>query len=225
MDSIGRCGAFLGKFSNLTCDDGESGAFTRELTLAALNGHSDGDDSDSADEIETTSEEEQALAIGPLDLLHLSTSPTSGEPTTTPAGRVPEMPVADYEVVIGLEVHTHLKTRSKLFSPAPVRYGEEPNHSVHPVCLALPGVLPVLNRRAVDYGHANGILVGAGSDAHVPGAIGASYMVMPDFDGPRSFLDALAEGRIVGHHYDKPRPWTPRIVPSVDDPIASSGSG
>ncbi len=60
------------------------------------------------------------------------------------------MAVSGWEVVIGLEVHTHLRTRSKLFSPAPVRYGEEPNHSVHPVCLALPGVLPVLNRRAVE---------------------------------------------------------------------------
>jgi aspartyl-tRNA(Asn)/glutamyl-tRNA(Gln) amidotransferase subunit B len=59
-------------------------------------------------------------------------------------------PHPDYEVVIGLEVHTHLRTASKLFSPAPVAYGAPPNHSVHPVCLALPGVLPVLNRRAVE---------------------------------------------------------------------------
>ncbi len=57
----------------------------------------------------------------------------------------------EYEVVIGLEVHCQLRTESKLFSPAPVRYGEEPNHSVHPVCLALPGVLPVLNSREVEY--------------------------------------------------------------------------
>ena len=57
----------------------------------------------------------------------------------------------EYEVVIGLEVHCQLRTESKLFSPAPVRYGEEPNHSVHPICLALPGVLPVLNGRAVEY--------------------------------------------------------------------------
>jgi len=55
-----------------------------------------------------------------------------------------------YEVVIGLEVHTHLKTETKLFSPAPVRYGEEPNHSVHVIDLALPGVLPVLNERVVE---------------------------------------------------------------------------
>ena len=61
-------------------------------------------------------------------------------------------PHPDYEVVIGLEVHVHLRTESKLFSPAPVRYGEKPNHSVHPICLALPGVLPVLNSRAVELG-------------------------------------------------------------------------
>jgi aspartyl-tRNA(Asn)/glutamyl-tRNA(Gln) amidotransferase subunit B len=54
-----------------------------------------------------------------------------------------------YEMVIGLEVHTHLKTKSKLFSPAPVTYGAAPNHSVHPIDLALPGVLPVLNERVV----------------------------------------------------------------------------
>jgi aspartyl-tRNA(Asn)/glutamyl-tRNA(Gln) amidotransferase subunit B len=59
-------------------------------------------------------------------------------------------PHPDYEVVIGLEVHTQLRTASKLFSPAPVSWGEPPNHSVHPVCLALPGVLPVLNARAVE---------------------------------------------------------------------------
>src|SRR5690606_5075975 len=55
-----------------------------------------------------------------------------------------------WETVIGLEVHTHLKTASKLFSPAPVRYGEAPNHAVHAIDLALPGVLPVLNERAVE---------------------------------------------------------------------------
>ena len=55
-----------------------------------------------------------------------------------------------YEVVIGLEVHTHLATCSKLFSPAPVRYGDAPNHNVHPIDLAMPGVLPVLNERVVE---------------------------------------------------------------------------
>ena len=54
-----------------------------------------------------------------------------------------------YEVVIGLEVHTHLKTESKLFSPAPVRYGDAPNHDVHPIDLGMPGVLPVLNEKVI----------------------------------------------------------------------------
>jgi aspartyl-tRNA(Asn)/glutamyl-tRNA(Gln) amidotransferase subunit B len=61
-------------------------------------------------------------------------------------------PRADYEVVIGLEVHVHMRTASKLFSPAPVRYGDPPNHATHPLDLGLPGVLPVLNRRAVELG-------------------------------------------------------------------------
>lgn len=55
-----------------------------------------------------------------------------------------------YEPVIGLEVHTHLRTESKLFSPAPVAYGDAPNHNTHPIDLALPGVLPVLNRGVID---------------------------------------------------------------------------
>jgi aspartyl-tRNA(Asn)/glutamyl-tRNA(Gln) amidotransferase subunit B len=40
-------------------------------------------------------------------------------------------PHGDYEVVIGLEVHVHMRTESKLFSPAPVRYGVTPNHATH----------------------------------------------------------------------------------------------
>ncbi|MEM9134538.1 MAG: PHP domain-containing protein [Actinomycetota bacterium] len=73
-----------------------------------------------------------------------------------------------------------------------------------------------LNQQAVDYGHAHGLAVGAGSDAHVPGAFGAAYVEMPDFDGPTEFVESLRQGRLVWHHYDKPRPWTPRIVPSID---------
>ncbi|MDG2052108.1 MAG: Asp-tRNA(Asn)/Glu-tRNA(Gln) amidotransferase subunit GatB, partial [Myxococcota bacterium] len=55
-----------------------------------------------------------------------------------------------YEPVIGLEVHTHLKTASKLFSPAPVYYGRDPNHGIVPIDIGLPGVLPVLNERVVE---------------------------------------------------------------------------
>ncbi|HOO77366.1 MAG TPA: Asp-tRNA(Asn)/Glu-tRNA(Gln) amidotransferase subunit GatB [bacterium] len=55
-----------------------------------------------------------------------------------------------WETVIGLEVHVQLKTESKLFCSCPVGWGGEPNSRVCPVCLGLPGVLPVLNRRAVE---------------------------------------------------------------------------
>ena len=78
--------------------------------------------------------------------------------------------------------------------------------------------LKSLNQKAVEYGQANGLAVGAGSDAHVPSAIGAAYVAMPDFDGPAEFLSSMRAGYIVGHHYDKARPWTPRIVPSIADP-------
>ncbi len=69
---------------------------------------------------------------------------------TAASGARSSGPHSRYGVVIGLEVHAQLRTESKLFSPAPVSYGEKPNHSVHEVCLALPGVLPVLNARAVE---------------------------------------------------------------------------
>jgi predicted metal-dependent phosphoesterase TrpH len=77
--------------------------------------------------------------------------------------------------------------------------------------------LESLNRRAAAYAAEHGLLAGAGSDAHVPAALGAAYVEMPDFTDAASFLVALGSGRIVGHHSDPPRPWTPRIVPSVPD--------
>jgi len=53
-----------------------------------------------------------------------------------------------YEMVVGLEVHVQLKTRTKLFCGCPTDFGAPPNSHVCPVCLGLPGVLPVLNREA-----------------------------------------------------------------------------
>jgi len=57
----------------------------------------------------------------------------------------------DYEAVIGLEVHVHLATDSKLFCACPNSFGDEPNTNVCEVCAGMPGVLPVLNRKAVEY--------------------------------------------------------------------------
>ena len=56
----------------------------------------------------------------------------------------------EYEAVIGLEVHAQLLTRSKIFCPCPTIFGAPPNTQICPVCLGMPGVLPVLNRRAVE---------------------------------------------------------------------------
>ena len=63
----------------------------------------------------------------------------------------------EWETVVGLEVHVELATDTKLFSAAPSRFGDEPNTNVTPVCLGLPGSLPVLNRRAVDLAIAVGL--------------------------------------------------------------------
>lgn len=58
----------------------------------------------------------------------------------------------NFETVIGLEVHVELKTESKIFSPAPAHFGAEPNTNTNVVDLGMPGVLPVLNKKAVEYG-------------------------------------------------------------------------
>jgi aspartyl-tRNA(Asn)/glutamyl-tRNA(Gln) amidotransferase subunit B len=58
--------------------------------------------------------------------------------------------IAKYEPVIGLEVHVQLGTRTKIFCGCPVEFGALPNSNVCPVCLGLPGALPVLSREAVE---------------------------------------------------------------------------
>ncbi|HET97641.1 MAG TPA: Asp-tRNA(Asn)/Glu-tRNA(Gln) amidotransferase subunit GatB [Desulfurivibrio alkaliphilus] len=57
----------------------------------------------------------------------------------------------EFETVIGLEVHAQLKTRSKIFCGCSTEFGRPPNSNTCPVCLGLPGVLPVLNRRVVEF--------------------------------------------------------------------------
>jgi len=66
-----------------------------------------------------------------------------------------------WEVVIGLETHAQLTTQSKIFSGAPIRFGAEPNTQACPVDLALPGVLPVMNKGAVERAIRFGLAVGA----------------------------------------------------------------
>ncbi len=66
-------------------------------------------------------------------------------------GIAPEV-MAKYEVVIGLEVHVQLLTQTKIFCACSTRFGDAPNVNTCPVCLGLPGTLPVLNKRAVELG-------------------------------------------------------------------------
>ncbi|MGA1690759.1 MAG: Asp-tRNA(Asn)/Glu-tRNA(Gln) amidotransferase GatCAB subunit B, partial [Sedimenticolaceae bacterium] len=56
-----------------------------------------------------------------------------------------------WEVVIGLEIHTQLATNSKIFSGSSTAFGAEPNTQANLVDLGMPGVLPVLNKRAVEF--------------------------------------------------------------------------
>ena len=67
----------------------------------------------------------------------------------TESAMSPEL-LAKYEPVIGLEVHVQLATKTKIFCGCSTRFGDSPNSNVCPVCLGLPGTLPVLNKRAVE---------------------------------------------------------------------------
>ena len=57
----------------------------------------------------------------------------------------------DYEVVMGLEVHAELSTNTKIFCSCPTKFGAEPNTQVCPICMAMPGTLPTLNEKVVEY--------------------------------------------------------------------------
>jgi aspartyl-tRNA(Asn)/glutamyl-tRNA(Gln) amidotransferase subunit B len=68
--------------------------------------------------------------------------------------------VSAWEPVIGLEIHVQLKTRTKMFCGCELSFGEEPNTRTCPVCLGLPGTLPVTNAEAVHYGLMMGLALG-----------------------------------------------------------------
>ncbi|QSQ17968.1 Asp-tRNA(Asn)/Glu-tRNA(Gln) amidotransferase subunit GatB [Myxococcus landrumensis] len=67
------------------------------------------------------------------------------------------MPVSDFQPVIGLEVHAQLLTKSKIFCGCSTAFGAEPNRNTCPVCLGMPGVLPVLNARVVEFAIRTGL--------------------------------------------------------------------
>ena len=67
------------------------------------------------------------------------------------------MPVSDFQPVIGLEVHAQLLTHSKIFCACSTQFGAVPNANTCPVCLGLPGVLPVLNKRVVEFAVRTGL--------------------------------------------------------------------
>nr|HML49525.1 Asp-tRNA(Asn)/Glu-tRNA(Gln) amidotransferase GatCAB subunit B [Clostridia bacterium] len=62
-----------------------------------------------------------------------------------------------YETIVGLEIHVELATASKAFCPCTTRFGGAPNTHVCPVCMGLPGALPVLNRQMVEFAVSAGL--------------------------------------------------------------------
>lgn len=67
------------------------------------------------------------------------------------------MPKEDYEIVIGLEVHSELSTKTKIFCSCSAEFGGDPNTHCCPVCMAMPGTLPVLNEKVLEYAIKAGI--------------------------------------------------------------------
>lgn len=66
----------------------------------------------------------------------------------------------DYEVVMGLEVHSELSTKTKIFCSCKTNFGGEPNTQTCPICMAMPGTLPVLNEKVVEYAVKAGLATG-----------------------------------------------------------------
>lgn len=96
-----------------------------------------------------------------------------------------------YEVVIGLEVHAQLKTKSKIFAPDSTEFGAEPNSHTSTITLGMPGVLPVLNKECVNMG----ILLGLALDCEIPARC--------KFDRKQYFYPDLPKGYQISQ-FDEP---------------------
>ena len=96
-----------------------------------------------------------------------------------------------YEVVIGLEVHAQLKTKSKIFAPDGTEFGQEQNTQTSPITLGMPGVLPVLNKEVVNMG----ILTGLALNCEIPNHC--------KFDRKQYFYPDLPKGYQISQ-YDEP---------------------
>ncbi|MCX7917160.1 MAG: Asp-tRNA(Asn)/Glu-tRNA(Gln) amidotransferase GatCAB subunit B, partial [bacterium] len=64
----------------------------------------------------------------------------------------------EYEIIIGLEVHVELLTKTKMFCSCSTEFGAEPNSQICPICTGMPGVLPVINKRAIELAIKTGIV-------------------------------------------------------------------
>lgn len=96
-----------------------------------------------------------------------------------------------YEVVIGLEVHAQLKTKSKIFAPDGTEFGNEQNTQISPITLGMPGVLPVLNKGVVDMAILTGL------------ALGSKIPNRCKFDRKQYFYPDLPKGYQISQ-YDEP---------------------
>ncbi len=96
-----------------------------------------------------------------------------------------------YEMVIGLEVHAQLKTKTKIFAPDGAEFGHEPNSQTSPITLGMPGVLPVLNKAVVDMA----ILTGLALNCEIPSRC--------KFDRKQYFYPDLPKGYQISQ-YDEP---------------------
>ena len=115
-----------------------------------------------------------------------------------------------FEVVIGLEVHTQLNTKTKIFCSCATSFGEEPNTNVCPTCLALPGALPVLNeeavKKAVSFGKAVNATIHKKSVFNrknyfypdLPKAYQISQFDIPIVEGGELFVNVNGENKRIG---------------------------